>query len=221
MLVLLGAAAYLYLNLFALLHTPFLLGGDQVFFWLDAQRMLYGQRIYQDFLQFTPPGTDYFYLGLFKLFGFRIWVTNAAVLALGVAFCWMCFSLVRDLTRRSSALLATALFLVLVYGKAVNATHHWFSVLAIMGAVKLSFRSLSLRTLTLSGALLGLAAFFNQTHGAAALAAFAVFLLWRRMRLKSTWADLLWNEVVLVLGFAVALLALSAHEIAAVELKQL
>ena len=57
-------------------HTPILLGGDQVFFWLDAQRMLYGQRIYQDFLQFTPPGTDLFYLALFKLFGFRIWVTN-------------------------------------------------------------------------------------------------------------------------------------------------
>ena len=221
MLVLLGAAAYLYLNLFALPHTPVLLGGDQVFFWLDAERMLYGQRIYQDFLQFTPPGTDYFYLALFNLFGFRIWVTNAAVLALGVAFCWMCFSLVGDLARRSSALLATALFLVLVYGKALNATHHWFSVLAIMGAVKLSFGRLSPRTLGLAGALLGLAAFFSQTHGAAALAAFVVFLLWRRMWLESPWTDLLCNEGMLLLGFAVAFLALGAHEIAAVGLRQL
>ena len=83
--VLLGAATYLYLNLFALPNTPFLLSGDQVYFWMDAQRMLHGERIYLDFFQFTPPGTDLLYAALFKLFGPRVWVTNAAVLALGVA----------------------------------------------------------------------------------------------------------------------------------------
>jgi hypothetical protein len=221
MLVLLGAAVYLYLNLFTLPHTPFLLGGDQVFFWLDAQRMLEGQRVYQDFLQFTPPGTDLFYLAVFKLFGFRIWVTNGAVLALGVAFCGMCFSLSRDLMRRGTQLLVTALFLVLVYGKALNGTHHWFSVLAIMGAVKLSFRRVSAQGIAFSGALLGLAVFFNQTHGAAALAAFAVFHMWRTARQQSSRSELLMSEGMLLLGFAFSFLALSAYEIAAVGLRQL
>ena len=220
-LVLLGAAVYLYLNLFVLPHTPILLGGDQVFFWLDGQRLLYGQRIYQDFLQFTPPGTDLVYFAIFKLFGFRIWVTNALVLVLGIAFCWMCLSLAQDLMRRSAALLTTALFLVFVYGKSQNATHHWFSVLAIMGAVKVVFARLTPRALVVSGALIGLAAFFNQTHGAAALLAFAVFLLWRRSRLQSAWSDLLHYEAVLLLGFLLTLLVFNAHLIATLGLKQL
>jgi hypothetical protein len=56
--LLLGSAAYLYVNLFVLPNTPYLLGGDQTYFWVDAQRMLSGERPYRDFFQFTPPGTD-------------------------------------------------------------------------------------------------------------------------------------------------------------------
>jgi hypothetical protein len=223
--VLFGAAAYLYLNLFALPHTPFLLGGDQVFFWLDAQRMLAGQRIYQDFLQFTPPGADLFYFVLFKLFGFRIWVTNAAVLLLGVASCWMCFSLARDIARRRAAVLATAIFLVLVYGRALNATHHWFSVLAVMAAVKVSSRGINPRSLCISGALLALAVFFNQTHGTAGVVAFAIFLLWRRSRTAphSTQPQpgLFLEITSLAAGFGATLLILNAHYIATLGLKQL
>jgi hypothetical protein len=220
-LVLLGAVVYLYLNLFALSHTPFLLGGDQAFFWLYAQHMLEGRRIYQDFLQFTPPGTDLIYFSLFKLFGFRIWVTNAVVLALGVAFCWICFSLASDMMRRSWAQLTTALFLVLVYGKALNATHHWFSMLAIASAVKVSFGRITPRILALSGALLGLGTFFNQTHGPAAALAFAVFLFWRKAHNKTSWTDLLRNQALLFLGFTLTLLLLYAHYIAAIGLRQL
>lgn len=219
--VLLGAAVYLYLNLFALSHTPFLLGGDQTFFWLYAQHMLEGRRIYQDFLQFTPPGTDLVYFSLFKLFGFRIWVTNAVVLALGVAFCWMCLTLASDIMRRSWAQLTTALFLVLVYGKALNATHHWFSMLAIAGAVKVSFGKITPRTLALSGVLLGLATFFNQTHGPAAVLAFAVFLFFRRAHSNASWTDLLRDHALLFLGFTFTLLVLYAHYIAAIGLRQL
>src|SRR5215471_4395702 len=189
-LVLLAAAVYLYLNLFAIPLTPILLGGDQVFFWLNAQHMLEGRRIYQDFLQFTPPGADLVYFTLFKLFGFRIWVTTAAVFALGVAFSWICFSLASDIMRRSWALLTTALFLVLVYSKALNATHHWFSMLAIACAIKISFKKIASLTLALSGALLGLATFFNQAHGPTALLAFAGFLFSRRSRTKTFWKNL-------------------------------
>src|ERR1700739_422715 len=78
------SAIYLYANLFAFPNIPFLLGGDQVYLWMNAQRMLHGERIYQDFFQFTPPGADLIYLGFFKLFLPHIWVTNAIVLAVGV-----------------------------------------------------------------------------------------------------------------------------------------
>src|SRR5580698_4390230 len=49
--------AYLSFNLFQFSTVPVLLGGDQVFFWMDAQRMMHGDRIYRDFFQFTGPGT--------------------------------------------------------------------------------------------------------------------------------------------------------------------
>ena len=220
-LMLLGAATYLYLNLFALPRTPFLLGGNQVFFWMDAQRMLDGRRIYQDFLQFTPPGTDLLYAALFQLFGFHVWVTNAAVLALGVAFCWLCFSLASGIADRRSALLATALFLVLVYGKSLDGTHQWFSVLAVMCAIRITFRKMTSQRIALAGAMLGVASFFNQTYGAAALLAFVIFLLCRPSRAKRSSYDLFKNQALLLLGFAIALLLLSAHFIATVGLKQL
>ncbi len=220
-LLLLGTAAYLYCNLFFLPNTPVLLGGDQVFFWTYAERMMYGERIYQDFFQFTPPGTDLIYLGLFRLVGPHVWVTNVAVLALGVALCWLCFALAREIMQPRYAILATVFFLVVVYGKSLNATHHWFSVLAIMGAIKIyRLKASAARTLG-QGTLLGLASFFTQTHGAVALVAFIVCLLLARWRSKGPWIGLLQSEGLLLLGYAVALLLLSAHFIAAIGLRQL
>jgi hypothetical protein len=216
-----GAAVYLYVNLFSFPHIPFLLGGDQTYFWMDAQRMLDGGRIYQDFLQFTPPGTDLLYLALFKFFGLNVWVTNAMVLALGVALCSMCFELASEIMERRSAVLAAALFLVLVYGKLMNATHHLFSVLAILGAVKIGMRSTAVVKVLVAGALLGAASFFTQTHGVAGLLAFAVFLNWKRSRSKEPWVDVLGKEGLLFLGFMAALLLLSAYFLATVGWRQL
>ncbi len=219
--LLFGAAAYLYLNLFAFPNTPFLLGGDQTYFWMNAQRMLYGERVYQDFFQFTPPGTDLFYLGLFKLFGLHVWVTNVAVLALGVALCWVCFGLASKILERRLALIATLLFLVLVYSKEPNGTHHWCSALVVMCAVRISGRYRARPGVLVAGGLLGLASFLTQTRGVVAMLAFATFFAWERSREKRPWRDLLWNQFLLLLGFAIVLLLLNAHFIAAVGLKQL
>jgi hypothetical protein len=199
---LLLVAAYLYLNVFALPATPILLSGDQTYFWMDAQRMMFGELPYRDFFQFTPPGTDVAYLGLFKLFGPRIWVTNALGLALGMALCWVCFSISRQIMSRWAALLATALFLTVVYGKLLNATHHWFSVFLIMCAVRVTMAGLSAPRIVVVGVLLGLAAFFTQTHATVGLAAFNVLLIlhWRRERLSIR--VFLQRLAVLVAGFA-------------------
>jgi hypothetical protein len=165
LLLLSGVAAYLYVSLFFLPSTPFLLGGDQVFFWLPGMRMLDHARIYQDFFQFTPPGTDFVYFVLFRLLGTHLWDTNVFVLLLGVTLCWMCFSIAREMMSRAAALMAMALFLVLIYCKLLNGTHHWLSVLCVMAAVKLWIRrSMAVATLAV-GALLGLASFFTQTRG--------------------------------------------------------
>src|ERR1700721_2149626 len=129
-LSLIAVPLYLYLNLFTFTNVPFLLGGDQTFFWIYAVRLLHGEKVYRDFFQFTPPGADLFYLALFRLFGPHIWVTNFAVLLLGVALCWVCFLLAQRLMERNLAFLASLLFLVFVYGDRLDAPHHAFTVLA-------------------------------------------------------------------------------------------
>jgi hypothetical protein len=220
-LLLLGAAVYLYCNLFFPPNTPILLGGDQVYFWTYAERMMDGERIYRDFFQFTPPGTDLVYLGLFQLLGPTVWVTNATVLGLGVALCWLCFALASEIMQPRYAMLATIFFLVVVYGKSLNATHHWFSVLAIMGAIKVYTAETSAARTLGAGTLLGLASFFTQTHGAVALIAFVVCLLLTWWRSKGSWVGWLQSEALLLLGYAVALLLLSAPFIAAIGLRQL
>ena len=209
-LALTGAAVYLYLNLFALPCTPFLLGGDQVYFWMYAQRLLHGEHVYVDFFQFTPPGTDLVYATLFWFFGQRLWVANAAVFLLGIALCVICFAIARKVLHRGPAMLSAALFLVLLYGKPLNATHHWFSLLAVMCAVWLAMAKAGARWLVAIGALLGLASFFTQTRGLVVLFAFLAFHLWEDARAKSPWKNILRNQALLVLGFAAVLLLLSA-----------
>jgi hypothetical protein len=202
-------SAYLYLNLFALPHTPILLTGDQIYFWTDAQRMLFGELPYRDFFQFTPPGTDVVYLALFKLFGANIWVTNAAVLVLGAALCAICLSIAWRLMPRGPALLATFLFLTLVYGKLLNATHHWFSLLLILCAVRVGMTGTTWPRVVAAGIFLGAAALFTHTHAAVALLGFVLFFAWQTARAQRPLLRFLQRAAALVLIFtAVWLLCL-------------
>ena len=168
--VLLGCAIYLAVDLFTVSGTPFLLGGDQVFFWMRAERLLAGEQIYRDFLEFTPPGTDLVYQLAFRLLGARIWVPNVIVLLLGLALSSLCWRIARSIMARSHAALAVALFVVLVYGRLLNGTHHWFSVLAVLAAMAVLLEERTLARIAAAGGLLGAAAFFTQTRGLVAMA---------------------------------------------------
>lgn len=221
LLVAAGSGGFLYVNLFLLPRVPILQTGDQMFFWMDAQRMLSGERIYRDFFQFTPPGADCFYFALFRLFGLRIWVTDAAILLLGMALCVVCFSVARRVMDRLLALLATSLFLTLIYAKLLNATHHWFSILAILTAVAVAMRGRSVARLATAGALLGVASFFTQTHGVVAAIAFAAWLLWEASPPEGTSLDLFKRPALLLISFAVALLGLTSYFLVTTGAKQL
>ena len=212
-IVVLGSALYLYFNLFTFTGIPFLLDGDQVYFWTYGLRMLHGERIYHDFFTMHPPGASLFYCTLFALFGERVWVTNVTVLALGVVSCWVCFRIASRIMETRYAFLATALFLVLVYGKMLNATHHWFSVLAVMGAVAVILPGRKLWRIALAGALLGAASFFTQTRGPFALLGLAVFILWDWCIAKGRWSELLARQLLLLLSFIATLTALSSYYI--------
>jgi hypothetical protein len=213
-----GAAFYLYVNLFVSPRVPILLGGDQLYFWMDAQRMLLGELPYRDFFQFTPPGTDLVYFSLFKLFGPHIWVTNLVVLGLGVALCGICFRIAIQIMEIEFALPATILFLTLIYTRLLNATHHWFSVLVILCAVRVLLRGQSHTRIFFAGCLLGLAGFFSQSHAGAALLAFILWLGWQHFR---EGAKRLAAAAILVLGFAMTLAAAESYFIAVIGWKLL
>jgi hypothetical protein len=207
-LLLSGTAGYLYCNLFLLPHTPILQSDDQVYFWMHAQRMLGGERPYTDFFQYTPAGTDLFFLALFKVFGARIWVLNAAVIVLGVSLCWVCLHVARQIVELRWAVLAAVVYLVFIFGKPLNATHHWFSVLMLMYAVAVVLPERTSKTVAAAGALLALAAFFTHTHGVAALGAFAILLVseqWRKKVPRREWVARLALLGASFVGIAVTL----------------
>jgi hypothetical protein len=219
--VLAGSGVYLYVNLFATLTTPFLLGGDQALFWMNAQRLLHGELIYRDFLEFTPPGTDLIYLGAFRLLDSRIWVPNLVVLLLGIILCWLCFHIARSIMKPAQAALTAALFMVLDYGKMLNGTHHWFSVLAAMGAVAVLLKARTPARILMAGALLGVATFFTQTRGPMALLGIEGYLIWDRFQTKGSWSNFLKGQLLLLLPLVATWGALSSYFIATVGLRQL
>jgi hypothetical protein len=211
-----GAALYLYLNLFVHARVPILLSGDQLYFWMDAQRILHGELPYRDFFQFTPPGTDLVYFLPFKLFGPYLWVTNLVVLVLGVAVCGICFSIATEVMELDLALAATLLFLTLIYTRLLNGTHHWFSVLAILAAVRVLLPAQSRARIFAAGSLLGLGCFFTQSHAGAGLFAVALWLVWKQFRAGEKWASRLADLSLLLLGFAVTLGSAESYLIVAV-----
>jgi hypothetical protein len=221
--VLAGSSIYLYTNLFTGLRTPFLLGGDQALFWANAQRLLHGELIYRDFLEFTPPGTDLLYLGAFSLLGSRIWIPNLVVLLLGVILCWLCFYIARSIMKPAQAALAAALFMVLDYGQMLNGTHHWFSVLAVMGASAVLLQARTPARIMIAGTMLGAASYFTQTKGAIAALGVAGFLIWDgfQTQTKESGATHLKRLSLLLLPLAAAWLALSSYFIAKVGFSQL
>ena len=216
-----GTCLYLYTKLFTFKGVPILLGGDQIFFWMDAKRLLIGERIYLDFFQFTPPGTDVVYLAFFKLFGPRIWVPNLIVLILGVLFGWVCFRISVSFLKTSHALLAASIFTVFIYGTLLNATHHLFSELAVLTAVAVLMRGKSWTRIALAGMLLGLATFFTQTRGPIAALAVAAYFTWEQLRARGPWFDYFRRLALLFTSLIFSWLILSSYFIATVGLGQI
>ncbi len=173
--------------------------------------MLSGERVYQDFFQFTPPGTDLVYAAAFGLLGQRVWVANATMVAAGVALAAVCYRVAAQFAARSLALLSAVMFIVLAYGKALNATHHWFSVLAIMGAVVVFSANSNHPRFLGAGALLGLGSFFTQSHGIVALFAFTIFAVCQAVRETRSLPILAQRILRLFGGYAFALLCLSGY----------
>jgi hypothetical protein len=127
---LIAAGVWLYLVLFTLAGIPVIRltwVHDQ---WVNlegAMRMLAGQRIYIDFFQYTLPGTEYFYLLFFKIWGVRAWIPNAVLLLTGLASFAMSTATCRRLLSGWSVFLPSTFFLIMLLA-VPDATHHKLSI---------------------------------------------------------------------------------------------
>jgi hypothetical protein len=170
-------------------HTPLLLWGDQLGFATKGVRVLGGELPYRDFFEFVTPGTELVYALLFRLLGVSLYVPNLLMaLVAATAALWMTWCAKRLLRGIFVVLPATLLIGFVLYGS-MDATHHWFSTLAVMGAVAALFEGTSLRRVAVAGAMCGLAASFTQTKGAAVLLGLVAYLIWRSLHQKTAAAQ--------------------------------
>ncbi|MGD0222628.1 MAG: hypothetical protein ABSF71_09835 [Terriglobia bacterium] len=206
------AAVFLYLNLFILPATPIAgTDNDQSLYLHNAMRMFDGQMIYRDFFQFTPPGTELVYLALFKLFGIRAWIPNATLAVLGFSLTWLCVFISRKILKGLTAYLPGLLFLVLAFHSDLDASHHWFSVLAVIASTALIIPERNLTRVAGAGVLCALASFFTQARGALAVVGFALFLAWEHRKRPRGDGTLFRSEVVLAACFTAVTVALNLY----------
>jgi hypothetical protein len=206
-----AATAFVYLEVFILIHTPLLAQDDQSIYFYNATRILRGQMIYRDFFQFTPPGTELLYAALFKLFGIHAWIPSVMLIFVGVSLTWLSVFVSAKVLKGWSVLLPALLFLTIAFRSALDATHHWYSSLAVITALAVTVGRRNRRRLAAAGALCGLATCFTQLQGLAGALAIGLFLLWERRRETQTVASLVKAEAWLFAPFASTIAALNAY----------
>jgi hypothetical protein len=170
--------AVCYLRLFVLPSTPLLLWGDGPGYAAKGVRLLGGELPYRDFFEFLTPGTDIVYALLFRWFGVSLWMphlvmaTLAALSTLWITWC------ARRLVHGWFVLLPALLLTGVALCYSLDPTHHWFSTVALMGAIWVLFDGRSLGRVAVAGAFCGVAASFTQTKGAAAVIALVAYFIW-------------------------------------------
>ena len=63
-----------------------------------------------------------------------------------------------------------------------DATHHWFSTIAVLGGILVLLEGITLPRIAAAGALCGVAACFTQSKGAAVVAGFVIYIVWKMRR---------------------------------------
>jgi hypothetical protein len=181
--------AICYLRTFVFPFTPTLWWGDQVGFMDDGSRMVMGQLPYRDYFQIVPPGTDLAYAFLIKCFGLQIWIPNLLMAFLAAATALLMTMIASRLMRGPAILLPSLLLAGYVLPSSTDATHHWFSTVAILGAVLALMDRFTMTRVLTAGALCGLATCFTQTKGTLAVLGFIIYLGSSISRQSAHWRE--------------------------------
>jgi hypothetical protein len=188
-----GTAAYLYRFLFVPPFTPYLLSGigDSLLYLAPALRMFHGEILYRDFFEFITPGTALVNLGMFDIFGVRLWVPNLLALALGVGMVWVGMAIAGKLLPGRLAFLPAFAFLVGSTDWLCDPVHHWYSMLAGLCSIFVLLEQRSPWRIAFAGVLCGVSASFTQTRGFALYVGLALYLCWEAWTLRQGWKKFL------------------------------
>lgn len=202
---------FVYSFLFKFPFTPFLRDSDQSIFIYEAERMLNGDVMYRDFFQFTFPGTQAFFAGLFSVFGVRYWLVAAVTLAIALVTIWL-------MTKIAERFLPTPLsyfpgLLYIFFGFrwfGIDGSHRMFSPIFILLAIWLLIKGRSAFHLIASGASLGVCSFFTQQRGFVVLLALIAFLLLEKVFDRRGWREFLKDAALVGISSAITLCLLCA-----------
>ena len=184
-------------------NVPLLPWGDASGFLNNGARIVAGRLPYRDYFAFVPPGTELTYALLVREFGARSWIPHIVMAALAAtAAAVMTLAAARFLRGPIIALPALLLAAFVLPG-ALDATHHWFSTVAVMGAMLVLLYRENFPAITVVGILCGIAALYTPNKGATAAAGFIAYLACSRWR-GGTPARHFWRKFLLLLSLSSA-----------------
>jgi hypothetical protein len=192
-----------YVRCFVLPNIPILIWGDQLGFATKGSRVLAGELPYRDFFEFLTPGTDLAYALLFKCFGVSLWIPNMVMALLAAATSLLMTLCAARLLQGFAVAVPALLFSGFALYGALDATHHWFSSVAVMAAILILMDGSTYQRVAAAGVLCGVAASFTQTKGAFVVLGFAAFFACQSMQ-NASQTDQRWRRCLLLCGMACA-----------------
>jgi len=216
----LGSFFSCYSRTFVLPNTPILFWGDQLLYATNGARIIAGQTPYRDFFEFMPAGTDLLYAQLFRIFGVRLWVPNLLMALLGAAAILLATIAGEKILRGPFRVAPSLMGLGFGLYAGLDATHHWLSTVATLGAMTLLLRGTGWKQVGWAGVLCGVAASFTQSKGAAVTAGFVLYLLCRSTSLTESLRARSFNCLLLCGSALGAFLCFNGHFIVTLGLKE-
>ena len=175
-----------YFRTFVYPDIPSLPWGDASGFLNNGARIVAGRLPYRDYFAFVPPGTELTYALLVREFGARSWIPHIVMGSLAAAAAALMTLAAARFLRGPIIALPALLLAGFVLPGSLDATHHWFSTVAIMGAMLVLLYRETFPAITAVGILCGIAALYTPNKGATAVAGFIAYLVWKRWRAGTT-----------------------------------
>jgi hypothetical protein len=192
-----------YFRSFVFPNIPLLPWGDAVGFLNNGNRIVAGRLPYRDYFAFLPPGTELTYASLIRVFGARSWIPNLMIACLAAAAAWLMTVIATQVMRGAVIALPGLLLAGFALPGSLDATHHWFSTIAVMAALLVLLRGDSFPDIAAAGFLCGIAGWYTPPKGAMAVLGFVAYLLLKRWR-ECVPPNDRWLKCILLSGLASA-----------------